>query len=569
MKKIVSTILMFTIVWLSIVSLCGCNNDATIPTTNAVFNYSNDFQYYYNSLNGTNLPMTKSEGGYYVFLPNKYLYYIDGESVEATPLCNKVNCLHNDEECNAYFNLFTEPSAEMSNVIQFYENSLYAVVKIEDEFGSVEGNALYKVSLDGGTREKLIDFKDGISHWLIHRGYFYYSQDKFSDDIDSYSVYDSFTINRFSLNDLNKESEEIFNSKDYCSQIRSVKQFSAYDDYIYTSINPISDEEIQQIKETGKMTISSYKQEYYSIDTKTLNINKISNDEGDISPPSFYNGKLLYSIINADVESNVRYYTGELDGSNPVFLKEMECGDNLFSNGKQLYLQNLSGISDDSQKIDGYAKISILDSTFNETTSFTLPVAAYSIMNVPQDEEYFIYVNFVDNSNVEVCCIDKSKLENLKGSKAEYKIVYSSADNIGNKKNSIEKMDLDVQIDTSDSDLKNVFENTQKKLYKISSDYDDSLDGDISGGFSVNMNWLGDGGTYTANFQILKFNSESDASGFVKDNPFSFINNQYVAFVSIESVPVEIKDMLTSIIVNDPIDPIDSEDFSGEIYSFT
>ena len=66
----------------------------------------------------------------------------------------------------------------------------------------------------------------------------------------------------------------------------------------------------------------------------------------------------------------------------------------------------------------------------------------------------------------------------------------------------------------------------------------------------------------------MKFKTAANAEKFVKENPLSFVNGQYVAFVSVDKIPVEIKDMLVSIIRYEPISPINSTDFGGEIYSF-
>ncbi len=568
MKRLLS--LFLALISLStLVILSACNSNRVNNENRDSFNYKTDFQYYYNSLNGTNLPMTKSESGYYVFLPNRFLYYIDNESMETTPLCNKVNCLHNDKECGAYFNLLATPSDSMntSNIVQYYEDSLYMVIKEEDEYGNFEGNSLYKVSLDGVTREKLVYFEGSIPHWIIHRGNFYYTQVKFSDDVESAIIYDSFSIRCLSLDDLRKAPIEVFNSKNYCDNIQASYQFTAYGDYIFTSVWSLSSQAIEEYLNEGKWSIS-FESQYYSINIESFDINQISNDEGEVVVPSFYNGKLLYSIKNDDPNSRFRYYLSELDGSNPTFLREMEYGDNLFSNGDQLYLQNLTSNFDESQETLNYDKVSMLDSDFEETSAFIIPFK-YAVMNIPQDPNKFIFVRQIDNSNTEIYCIDKSKLESIDGTEAEYKTVYSSLGNTTTAKNSISEVNLDVKIETTDSALRELFKKTQQKLYNVSSAYDSSLSDNISGGFSVKLHWSGDGGNYTANFQVLKFKSISDVSSFVKDNPFSLVNDKYVVFVSIETVPVEIKNMLISIIENDPITPIEIFDFSGELYSFT
>lgn len=568
MNKKMNIILIIMIIATILSMLTACNNNSTNTNVEG-FDYKRDFQYYYNSLNGINYPMTKSESGYYFFLPNKFLYYIDGKSMNTIPLCNKVNCLHNDEECDAYFNLFVTPAnaLNLSNIIQYYEDSLYMIISEEDEYGNFEGNSLYKVSLDGLVREKLVYFDLGIPYWLIHRGYFYYSQDKISDDIESAVIYDSFSIKRLPLNDLKKAPVEVFNSKKYCDNIQGSYQFAAYDDYIFTMVRPLPSQVIEEYLSEDTWNLS-FESQYYSVNTDSFEIKQITNEEGEVSTPSFYNGKLLYSIGNDDLESNFRYYTSDLDGSNPIFFGEMKYGDNLFSNGEQLYLQNLTLNLDGGQGTINYDKISMLDSNFEEISSFYLPFK-YSVMNIPQDPNCFVFARQVDNSNTEIYCIDKSKLENLDGDVAEYKTVYSSLGNTTTVKNSVSEANLDVKIETTDSALRDLFAKTQQKLYNVSSVYDSSLSDDISGGFSVKLHWSGDGGNYTANFQVLKFKSISDVSSFVKDNPFSFVNDKYVVFVSIETVPIEIKNMLISIIENDPITPIEIADFSGEMYSFT
>ncbi len=559
MKRIICLFLTIMISMSTLILLTACDDK---ENDYGSFNYKTDFQYYYSSMNGSNLPITKSETGYYVFLPNRFLYYIDKESMVATPLCNKVNCLHNDrDECNAYFNYFSESK----NLVQYYEESLFMVLKDEDEYGSFEGNSLYKVSLDGVTREELIHFKSGISSWLVHRGYFYYSEDKFSDNVETSVVYDSFSIYRLPLNNMNAEPVEIFNSKNYCDNIQGTYQFVAYNDYIFAPVRPLSAQDLEDLNK-GKWTMSSATQ-YYAINTNSLEVNHISNEEGDISAPTFYDGGLLYFIKNNDSSSKFRYYTSGLDGSNPTFLREMDYGDNLFSNGEQMYMQNLGLDFDESQLID-YDEVKMLDSDFSETSLFKVPFK-YSVMNIPQDSEYFIFIQQVGNSDVEVHCVDKSKLNKLNGEEVEYKTVYSSLGESITTRNSLSEIDTSVTVETKDLELKKMFENAQERLYKVSSIYDDTLSDNISGGFSVKMHWSGDGGNYTANFQILKFDSETDTSMFMKENPFSLVNDKYIAFVSVETIPVEIKDMLVSIIGNNPIAPIETKDFSGEMYSFT
>ena len=103
MKKLLSALLI-ALLLPTMMLMSACNDASKTSDDKLSFDYTTNFQYYYSNLNGINFPVTKSEKGYYVFLPNNYLYYIDRKSQAATPLCNKPNCSHNSVDCNAYFN---------------------------------------------------------------------------------------------------------------------------------------------------------------------------------------------------------------------------------------------------------------------------------------------------------------------------------------------------------------------------------------------------------------------------------------------------------------------------------
>lgn len=71
--------------------LSGCGKNQQEFTTDLLISQSapgffteTDFEYYYNN------------GGYF--------YYSDKDKINFKKLCNKPNCLHNDENCNAYNN---------------------------------------------------------------------------------------------------------------------------------------------------------------------------------------------------------------------------------------------------------------------------------------------------------------------------------------------------------------------------------------------------------------------------------------------------------------------------------
>ncbi|MBQ7965062.1 MAG: hypothetical protein IJ331_03155 [Ruminococcus sp.] len=425
MKRIICLILLCCML-VPLLSACDDSVGDSTVNRNSAYNFKTDYQYYYHGLLSGGLPIAKSETGYYFFLPTRFLYYIDKESLETTPLCNKVNCLHNDrDECDAFFNTFLVPSDIGGSFnIQYYDDSLYMLLRDEDEYGQFVGASFYKVSLDGVTREKLIEFDHGLSAWLVHRGYFYYTVEKYSDEIETMNVYDSFSIKRVPLDDLGAEPTEVFNSKEYSENTDNCDRLIAYGDYIYTAVDPVPQEIFEKFNETGKWYMSTDDIKLFSINVTDLSVNQLTNPDGEVNPPEFYNGKLLYSLRNSDDNSKLRYYTSELDGSNPVFIKEMELRDQLFCNEDQLYLENsLKNMVDEVS--DDYDEIKILDSGLNVTSTFKIP-HAFSIILRPQDADYFIMFQSIGNSDMEVHCIDKSKLDKMNGEEVEYKTVYSS-----------------------------------------------------------------------------------------------------------------------------------------------
>lgn len=418
MKKTIAFV--FTVILLVSV-LCGCNDKEN--TYGSAFNYKTDYQYYYNTLGGCTLPITKSETGYYFFLQNRFLYYLDKESMQATPLCNKVNCLHNDrDECSAYFNTFQVPSTIAgANIVQYYEDSLYMLLREEDQYGALLSNSLYKVSLDGTTREHLITFEDYANNWIIHRGYLYFSQVKYSDEIKDFTTYDSVSIKRLPINDLESEPMEIFNTKNYYESVYGDYPFTAYGDYLLLVVRPISSEDIKTYEQTQELNAIPFDY-FYSINTQTLKIHQINTEEKEMSAPVFYNDKLLYTIIDGD-DRKSRYYTSDLDGNNEMFFKDMEYGDFISPNGEQIYLYNTRRAFEGGNVND---EISMLDSDFEVESTFKMPFK-HMFVNIPQDPESFILIMQTSNTTEEVYYIDKSKLNNLNGEEAEYKVVYSES----------------------------------------------------------------------------------------------------------------------------------------------
>lgn len=117
-----------------------------------------------------------------------FLCYYDYESQRAIRVCNRPDCSHSDETCNAYFvENFPKEFYELDN-LKWYDNAIYL------PFVESGKRVLYRVSADGSSREEVTELFDteinpvvdgGITSTsysymdiCIHRGYVYFIMDK-------------------------------------------------------------------------------------------------------------------------------------------------------------------------------------------------------------------------------------------------------------------------------------------------------------------------------------------------------------------------------------------------------
>lgn len=129
--------------------------------------------------------IAKAESGYYYWSPQtQMLMYYDISSESGVPVCNKPNCTHMDEDCNAFFNANALSGLIYDrSYIQYYDGYVYVIGYNEEGYVY-----LYQVSADGSVCKEYMElFKadltspddDTDSFWrapyvCIHRGYVYF-----------------------------------------------------------------------------------------------------------------------------------------------------------------------------------------------------------------------------------------------------------------------------------------------------------------------------------------------------------------------------------------------------------
>lgn len=246
MKKAMAILLLIMII-LSMTSCSKFNQNDTIQTNIVKGNRNiakyiiddykleagNDDQIYFKIL--TNI--VAADNGYYFYdLYNEdYLYFFDKSSKTTVPLCSRANCMHTDENCDAYIK-----NIRGYNGLWYYENYLYLIGNISDTL------CLYKISKDGSKHEKCCDLEylgSSYSYSMlltIHRGYAYYSLNTGKNETE---------LKRIELKE-NAKAETIYKCSGSKSKIEEIKGYG---------------EGVFFVKADYKNSESTYTLFYYSI----------------------------------------------------------------------------------------------------------------------------------------------------------------------------------------------------------------------------------------------------------------------------------------------------------------
>ncbi len=379
----------------------GC--DEHTSKTKSDFNYATDMQYiYYGGI--FNAPITKSDTGYYYVGSDSIIIYVDKENLTATPLCFEPNCLHdNPTECNAYFNIAELLDADYAvggttTVIQYYDGKLYMVCGEYDKSHIEYNTYLMRCDADGSNREQITDYFDKpFTQWFIHRGYFYYTDDK--------------SILRVPINSPKSEPEAIFTLEHYKENGTDTFQRSfAYGDYMYFYAH-----EYEEGKSSDMYQVC--------LNLKTLESKKMVYEGMSMPVLTVYGNTVIYKYAE-HTKNKVTYYKSPLDCSekNEFFVTQFETSNNLTADSNYMYFDNnvLKYANPDSEDFEQI--ITVRDFDNNEVDTFKLPQEKGDSFNyfTAQDDEYFLLEKMVENKQRILCIADKSQIGSFNGKTIEY-----------------------------------------------------------------------------------------------------------------------------------------------------
>lgn len=245
------------------------------------------------------------QGQYYLKQDDEmddYLYFVDKNSGREVLVCNKSNCKHEDESCDAFF--CAEIYAGTS--LWYNENSLYAVA-------IYEGNiCLEKISLDGSTRERVRDIMKQVAETSVdvegnestvyrhpemqlHRGNLYYS--------DGYPGGNSATLWKLSM-DGDENAQQLFKVEGENVKIYRIYPFGRY---VFFQAGCMGDSE-------GNLDIS-----LYAYDTESDNLVYLVKKDA-MRVYCVYNNKLYYEDLQKKI-----YQLNMETGEEIIFLDQDKC----------------------------------------------------------------------------------------------------------------------------------------------------------------------------------------------------------------------------------------------------
>ena len=392
--KRIYAVFLVTVLMLCLVS-CGEDKDVWAGE----YNPKTDFKLNVEYPSGVGM-MTETENGYY-FINGLYLYYINKDTLECTPLCSKANCLHDREtdiskkaECGA---------CVQANGIFSYKQDIYLVRQGENCVN------VDRFSNKGEYIKTICELPYDTYIVLLHRGYIFYTYSDLDGYIEPGKTYinmpsGQFYIMKVSL-DGGKE-EVIYKCPLDGNGFVNVNLETAYKNMLYateqgTEINS-SEMVLRGIAinlETNEYTYQEA--EEYTPGTKTI-----------------YNNKIVYNRWYYDYfdKRNRTAYSMDLDlaNENPIFESEYDT-PLLFWDGEYWYDTNWSVFT--LAKGADYQEFTVYDDNRNKLCSFDFrnveghDFSRENFHDPVITEEYMFFRTQRDETGVYIICIDKKDFE--------------------------------------------------------------------------------------------------------------------------------------------------------------
>lgn len=550
MKRVLISIILIIIITLI---GCGCNDSNNEHDEH--YNYITDCQLTKSAFSQgyAKYNVAKCETGYYT-LASKILYYVEGSTMQAIPLCNKPNCMHSDESCNAHIGV-------VDNI--FYSDGYIYYEQSADENHKFEGSSFVKMSADGSQKEEVLYMENSPVDWIVHKGKFYYCVKKYAVDertgLESINYADCYIYSY--PTDKSSGVKEVYFAEEV-EKDADITSLIAYGDNLYFHLIGMKrDNNKISVNKSLKLNLSE------SAVTET-----VSPNGEQISGPMYLDGMLIFSS-GEEEDGKYIYYKTDFDGNNPEKFISTYEGENVICDGKYLYVDNYFALNfpklfekdEPINKDERYIKV--YDSSLNKVDEFSFGSGSAKTWHIlPIDDKVFMFAGKGKDDEFSFY-YDKTEFGSLNGKvwdkKFSYRLKESDSSNNNNKTGALS----DIIPNGSDA-LIDLWQKAKDKGYGVKETFQ-SEGADVDGGFSIKLSWSQDNGTVCSYFPFLEFSSEDKAVDFMSDYPYSICSKNILVLVGVEAVPQEVHTMLVSILDGEPIDPVDSKDFSGNYFNFS
>ncbi len=352
----------------------------------SVYDPESDYDYMFREVSNGSCA-ARSDKGYY-FINKEIIYFSDAGKISPIPLCNRINCTHDGDGCNAYIG-----DQEQMN-ISYCDGYVYTV--IADIISSTEMSPkLLRIAADGSSKDVVLDDMAITGCIVFHRGYGYYASSDY--DISSEDVISHTRLMRLDLSDY---SQDVIYETD-----GEISWIMAYGDYLYINVSKRLDKGEE---------ICEFDERYYYTSTGDIDFKEAPLPDGTSQAVmSFSNGKIILSLMFDDL-SGFAWLTEPDERDNVIYISDLDFTDmtewntkkehiSMGTDGNLIYEDNfvrfLYGL-DESRSLE------ISDKDHNKITTVDLPVS-YNSSARYGDENYYFYL---DESGESLYYLDKRTL---------------------------------------------------------------------------------------------------------------------------------------------------------------
>lgn len=326
---------------ITILFLAGCKSN-TLPDT-----YIEESDYQYKQWAGTAYSQLQQGTGFVYLYHNCFIYYLEEGIDVITPLCNRADCLHDQEQdaekrkaCNAYVD-FEGYESMAHDAVTIAKCGDYIYCMNPAAFLGTR-QTLCRYALDGTAKEAVYTWdseESAVLEWIIHRDVLYYTEKRYFQKDNEVIVENM--VKSLVLTGNNRKPQTIYQADENLN-VFSLCDLRAYGNHVYFLI-------ISQWKGDGNTIRADELYDRLYDKTFVYNIQKDEIKElqipglpvsAQILGVQFWQDKIIIDPYDQEKEGNalMPVYIAELDGSNPtVLLQDVAQAGYFLSDGEYLY----------------------------------------------------------------------------------------------------------------------------------------------------------------------------------------------------------------------------------------